>query len=223
MQTIQEVITTVEPPQHSKGEDTYRWRKSDGSFGPIFSSRVTWEYLRQPSPAVFWSKAVWFKENIPRNSFMAWFALLRRLPTKDRLLSWGLNVTEGCVLCSTGLETHHHLFFECEFSSSLWLGFASQVWDNPPSDLHAAAAWILQSHYPINPNATILIKLIFQSVIYILWRERNARIFTSSPSTRQALHLQLDRLLRDRILSIPARSQAGQSLLQFYFYCYRPP
>ncbi|KAG2321578.1 hypothetical protein Bca52824_014791 [Brassica carinata] len=40
MQTIQEVITTVEPPKHSKGEDTYRWRKSDGTFGPIFFSRI---------------------------------------------------------------------------------------------------------------------------------------------------------------------------------------
>lgn len=75
--------------------DIYKWRKSDGIFGPNFSSKVTWEFLRQPSPTVFWSKAIWFKENIPRNSFMAWLALLRKLPTKDRLLRWGLNVTEA--------------------------------------------------------------------------------------------------------------------------------
>ena len=184
---------------------------------------MTWEFLRQPSPTVFWSKAIWFKENIPRNSFLAWIALLRRLPTKDRLLLWGLNVSGGCVLCSSGLETHHHLFFECEYSSSLWLCFASHIWDNPPSDLHAAAAWILQPHSPANHNASVLMKLIIQSIIYIVWKERNACIFTAVSTSARGLHLQLDRLLRDIILSLPARPQSASSLLEFYFLCYRPP
>ena len=42
--------------------------------------------------------------------FHAWLALLRRLRTRDRLRRWGLNVPAECVLCSSGIETHHHLY-----------------------------------------------------------------------------------------------------------------
>ena len=116
---IQAEITTIQPPNASHGSDQFLWRKSDGTFGPVFCSKVTWEYLCIPSPTVYWHKVVWFKEYIPRNSFMAWLALLRRMPTRDRLRRWGMYVHSVCVLCSTSSETHHHFFFECEYSSTL--------------------------------------------------------------------------------------------------------
>lgn len=129
-------------------------------------------------------------------------ALLRRLPTKDRLRRWGLNVPAECVLCSSALETHHHLFFECTFSSAIWQGFASQIRTNPPADLHAAAAWILSSSSQISREEVTLFKLIFQSTIYLIWKERNARIFSSVSTSSSGIHLSLDRLLRDRLLSL---------------------
>ncbi|KAF3606625.1 hypothetical protein DY000_02045094 [Brassica cretica] len=154
---------------------------------------------------------------------MSWLALLRRLPTKDRLRRWGLNVTDQCVLCSTSVETHHHLFFECSFSSALWLTFASAILPNPPTDLHAAAAWIEASSRILCSKRVILLKLFFQSIIYIIWRERNSRIFTFVSSSSSDLHRALDRLIRDRLLSVPAAPPAGPSLLQLYFASYRPP
>ncbi|KAL0856090.1 hypothetical protein Bca101_061243 [Brassica carinata] len=143
-ETLQIVLTTVPLPSPRKGPDQYLWRKGDGSFGTLFSSRITWEHIRQKAPTVFWSKVVWFKENIPRNAFVTWMAMLRRLPTRDRLRNWGLNVLADCVLCCTGVETHHHLFFECDFSSSIWKHFAQQILAAAPADLHSAAALINQ-------------------------------------------------------------------------------
>nr|VDC64960.1 unnamed protein product [Brassica rapa] len=223
MQTIQIAITAIQPPEASNEPDRFLWRRTPDSFGPSFSSKVTWEFLRESTPTVFWHKAIWFKENVPRNTFMAWLALLRRLPTKDRLRRWGLNVTAECVLCSTALETHHHLFFECSFSSAIWQGFASQIRAHPPADLHAAAAWILSSSNRISREEVTLLKLIFQSTIYLVWKERNARIFTSVSTSSSGIHLALDRLLRDRLLSFPASPPAGPSLLSLYFASYRPP
>ncbi|KAF3511888.1 hypothetical protein F2Q69_00004894, partial [Brassica cretica] len=63
----------------------------------------------------------------------------------------------------------------------------------------------------------------FQSIIYFIWRERNLRIFTSVSSLLSVLHLALDRLLRDRLLSFPTPSPASPSLLQLYFSFYRLP
>lgn len=223
MVTIQTAITSVPPPHHANGNDEYLWRQANGSFRPNFSSKDTWEHLRDRSPPVYWNRVVWFKEHIPRNSFMSWLALLRRLPTKDRLRRWGINVPEVCVLCSAETENHHHLFFECEFSSSIWLPFASQVWPNPPNDLHSAAAWINFSTARMGPVATSVLKLHFQSTIYLLWKERNARIFSAVSSSPASIRVRLDRLMRDRLLSLPVRWSTSPSLLQFYFACTRPP
>ncbi|XP_013624706.1 uncharacterized protein LOC106359192 [Brassica napus] len=111
---------------------------------------------------------VWFREHIPRNAFITWLVLLRRLPTRDRLRRWGLNVPASCVLCSTGVETHHHLFFECEFSSTLWKHFAQGIIPAVPSDIHSAAALISLNR--LGPKASAVIKLILQYAIYLIWR-----------------------------------------------------
>ena len=66
-----------------------------------------------------------FREEISRCSFISWTAFLGRLPTRDRLISWGVTVPSGCVLCSVADESISHMFFECLFcgcylDSSLW-------------------------------------------------------------------------------------------------------
>ncbi|KAG5407472.1 hypothetical protein IGI04_013591 [Brassica rapa subsp. trilocularis] len=102
-------------------------------------------------------------------------------------------------------------------------GFASQIRAHPPADLHAVAAWILSSSDRISREEVTLLKLIFQSTIYLIWKERNACIFTSVSTSSSGIHLALDRLLRDRLLSFSASPPAGPSLLSLYFASYRPP
>ncbi|KAL0727318.1 hypothetical protein Bca4012_023411 [Brassica carinata] len=87
------------------------------------------------------------------------------------------------------METHHHLFFECSYS---WNAFASEIWTNPPADLHSVAAWIQSPRHRSSYNASTLTKLLFQSIIYVIWKKRNARIFTSVASPTPVLHLSLD-------------------------------
>ncbi|KAG2321863.1 hypothetical protein Bca52824_015076 [Brassica carinata] len=203
--TLQIALTTIPVPAQSMEDDKYLWIQANGSFGSSFSSKVTWECIRRSSPVQFWHKAIWFKEYIPRNSFMAWLALLRRLPTRDRLRSWGLTVPEQCVLCSAAVETHHHLFFECQFSANIWLFFAGSVWPNPPLDIHSAAAWICSARNSSSPQA------------------RNRRIFTSSSLSADSVRCAIDRQIRDRLLSLPPSPRVQPSMLQFFFACTRPP
>ncbi|XP_013595119.1 PREDICTED: uncharacterized protein LOC106303381 [Brassica oleracea var. oleracea] len=197
-QTLHIVLTTMKPPSSNNCADQYLWRKQDGSFRPIFSSKTTWEHIRQPSPTVIG---------------------LRKLPTRDRLRRWGLIVPHDCVLCSSGIETHHHLFFECPYSSSTWKHFAQAILPATPLDIHSAAAMISRLHHP--SHAPPVIKLIFQSAIYLIWRERNACVFTSVSTSADGLCRALDRLIRDRLLSYPS-PDSSPSLLQFYFSCIRP-
>ncbi|XP_013645435.1 uncharacterized protein LOC106350039 [Brassica napus] len=88
MVALQAAVSAVSPPVPSNGMDSYTWIQANETYGSSFSSKVTWDHIRLSSPEVFWHKVIWFKENIPRNTFMSWLALLRRIPTKDRLRRW---------------------------------------------------------------------------------------------------------------------------------------
>lgn len=53
-------------------------------------------------------------------AIIQWIAARGRLPTKDRLLSWGVVSDSRCILCDEEPECHNHLFFTCSFSSYVW-------------------------------------------------------------------------------------------------------
>lgn len=100
----------------------------------LISSKVTQERLRQPAPVVSCHTTVWFKQEIPGCSFVTWIAMSSRLPSRDRLLSWGLTVLASCVLCMNGTESHGHLFFHYAFAVGLWNIFTGNQLDIGPSD-----------------------------------------------------------------------------------------
>ncbi|CAL9235577.1 unnamed protein product [Arabidopsis halleri] len=217
-QQLMITLTTITPPIISNGHDIYLWRRLSGTFAEFFSSKETWEQLRTHSPLVPWNKVVWFKEAVPRFSFITWLAMKGRLPTKDRLRSWGLTLPAACVLCSNGIENHDHLFFNCPFSATVWQTFASKIMPNPPATLAAISSWILQAQAPA-PHAITTIKLLLQSACYVIWRERNSRIFSNNPASSTVVQASLDRSIRDRFLSFLGPSSRSGSLLSFYFGC----
>ena len=46
--------------------------------------------------------------------------VLNRLPTMDRLASWGMGVDELCRFCQHEKETRDHIFFGCTFAKCVW-------------------------------------------------------------------------------------------------------
>ncbi|KAG5409725.1 hypothetical protein IGI04_006044 [Brassica rapa subsp. trilocularis] len=95
--------------------------------------------------------------------------------------------------------------------------FAAEVWISPPADLHSVAAWINQPRVNADAHATPLIKLYFQSAIYLLWKERNARVVIAVSSPSSVILASLDRMMCDRLLSYLASSSFSSSLLLFIF------
>ncbi|KAG5390817.1 hypothetical protein IGI04_032358 [Brassica rapa subsp. trilocularis] len=73
-----------------------------------------------------------------------------------------------------------------------------------------------KEHIP-HAHATPVIKLYFQSAIYLLWKERNARVFTAVSSPSSVILASLDRMMRDRLFSYPAHSSFSSSLLILSF------
>lgn len=65
---------------------------------------------------VNWHNLIWHKRSAIKFSSYGWLAVKKGLKTADLLLKRGIMVNSNCVLCQDGLESHSHLFFECDFS-----------------------------------------------------------------------------------------------------------
>ncbi|GJY70285.1 reverse transcriptase domain, reverse transcriptase zinc-binding domain protein [Tanacetum coccineum] len=121
-------------------EDILQWRKYDGSFDS-FSVREAWNTIREHTNEVDWFHLVWSHHSIPRHAIHVWLIMRRRLKTHDRMRQWDvgpdidLNLLR-CSLCKAQPDSHDHLFFECPYSSRVWLQvlhmadiqFASSKW-----------------------------------------------------------------------------------------------
>lgn len=96
--------------------DSYIWNLSSNG---MFSVKSAWNFLREEGTKVSWGDVIWFPCNIPRMSFISWLAILGRLSTQDRLMSFGTASCNRCLLCKRDLESIDHLFFSCDFSEYL--------------------------------------------------------------------------------------------------------
>ncbi|KAJ6672994.1 hypothetical protein OIU85_014246 [Salix viminalis] len=83
-----------------------------------FSIKSAWELMRDKKPENCTHKLLWFTSNIPRHAFILWLAVQGRLRTMDRTY----RDTEGatCILCGSEMESHDHLFFKCNYSTTVW-------------------------------------------------------------------------------------------------------
>ena len=103
-------------------------------------------------------------------------AILNRLPTKDRMSEWGMQLDRGCVLCHNVKESRNHIFFGCSFSKGIWKEVLSLCHlDRGVLDWEQELKWAVQR---LKGKAMIssLLKVAWNAYIYNIWRERNIRI-----------------------------------------------
>lgn len=178
--------------------DKVVWRPTKG----IFTVKSAWDAIRIHHDKVDWASIVWFKHHIPRYSFILWLAIRNSLSTRDKLFSHGLIQSAYCVLCNDDLESHSHLFFKCSYTARLWLHLLGKL------GLQCfASTWAETIEWGVAQLSgtsllQILGKLSFSSLIYFIWRERNARIFQHVSTESTVLMRQLETVVRLRVLSI---------------------
>ncbi|KAL0693806.1 hypothetical protein Bca4012_060986 [Brassica carinata] len=133
-----------------------------------------------------------------------------RMSTRDRLQRWGVNVPSECLLCAGSDESRQYLFFDCAYSSEVWSFFCSRLHPSPPILFKECLRW-LKDPSP-DANVLLIVRLIFQAVIYVVWKERNSRLHSGlcrPPQTiiqeiQQIIKLRLDPLSRSIRMSYSA-------------------
>ena len=123
-----------------------------------------------------------------------------RLSTRDKLLNWGISVSPDCVLCGSLHETSSHLFFECSYSTEVWLSFFTHPSLSPPISYTAALLWLRSCSS--NPKLKAICHLLYQTTIYSLWRERNSRIHSGTPKPSRVIKKDITTLLRAKLAGL---------------------
>jgi len=123
---------------------------------------------------------LWLKAFPLNVNIFVWRLFLNRLATKDNLLR--RNVLEANnVVCSTLCgreEDRDHLFFQCDHYGRLWLLISNwiDIVTVLPGDLytHANQFCVLRG---ISKKSMTAFSIIWISVLFVIWKDRNRRIF----------------------------------------------
>ncbi|XP_021858874.1 uncharacterized protein [Spinacia oleracea] len=144
-----------------------------------FKINKMYKYLHDIGGHVAWKRIICNSKATPKPAFIVWLALHKRLPTKDRLRGWGINISGICELCQAADESLDHLFFDCTFSKEVWSGVLQHM-----EASRSVIQWELEVQWcSIKSRSTkaadIRRSIAFAETVYALWLQRNAKIFNN--------------------------------------------
>jgi len=110
---------------------------------------------------------------MPKYSFILWLAVPRKLRTRDRLRF--IPTDPSCVFCRHEEESHSNLFFTCNWTFCLWGKIKSWLRIGRSMLTFNSAIRGLNSR---RNNLDARMRRVFLGItIYLIWEERNKRIF----------------------------------------------
>lgn len=183
------------------GIDVVLWKQGENIFRSVFSSKLTWEQIRRRQPTVSWSKVIWFNYAVPKYAFLSWIAVKDRLPTATRIASWSRGTYTSCIFCHDQQEDRHHLFFRCTYSEQIWKRIVGGLLSSSYTNQWDSIIIILQIASE-DWETQFLFRLAFQSTLYHIWNERNARRHGQTHTTLQKIVAMIDKSIRDKLISI---------------------
>ncbi|GJW64883.1 RNA-directed DNA polymerase, eukaryota, reverse transcriptase zinc-binding domain protein [Tanacetum coccineum] len=175
-------VSNIGVPNNKSESDKVVWRTNEGRITDFNVSQAYYDMSTQWN-SVSWRKIVWFSHCIPKHAFIMWMAINGKLMTQDRLKRWGIYDMMVCPLCKKGEESHSDLFFECEFARSVWKGLSVLCKVNTNS-----MKWKdIVDEFCSKPNGksiwSVVRRLTLAAAVYLLWKERNGRIFRDEEMT----------------------------------------
>jgi len=116
-----------------------------------------------------------------------WYALHRRLWTAERRASHGLQLSDTCALCDQAPESVSHLLLGCVFSRQVWFAVLRplQLQSLQPGAHSVLDTWWLQKRQQLDTSSRPIFDSLTLLISWVIWKERNSRVFNRLPSTVQ--------------------------------------
>lgn len=95
------------------------YKEQELTWLPKFSIKLCYMKMVGEIYKVHWDRFIWNRLTIPKHRFIYWMIMQEKLRTANRLKSFGMSDMHEYVLCSLSVESHKHLFFECNFGKEV--------------------------------------------------------------------------------------------------------
>lgn len=204
----------------SATDDGVLWKQGPDDYGDRFAASDTWQQVRQQSGKIQWTKLVWFSQGVPRFAFITWLAFKDRLATGQCTRRWGQ--PQSCLFCGDPDESRDH-FFACPYTFTLWIQVLGNLFGAEPDPDWETTILLQLLSRRYDRLTFILLRLLLQVTIYFIWREMNDRKHNSSTKPVNQLARQIDKTVRNRIMSTKYYSKPKlQGLLIRWFEAHMP-
>jgi hypothetical protein len=164
--------------------DTICWKHSSQK---VFSVNSFYKCLLLLACRDYPWKTVW-KPHVPSKvNFVIWTASLGKVLTIDNLRKRQLVIMDWCCMCKEAGESSDHLFLHFHTARELWELVFSMFgvwWVMPRHVVGLLACWTGRNH---RCRSATIWGLIPQCLMWVIWRERNARSFEDLEKTIQEL------------------------------------
>ncbi|WMV58521.1 hypothetical protein MTR67_051906 [Solanum verrucosum] len=156
--------------QYQQGvKDTAVWKPNESG---KFSCASAWEICRNRRTAESINSQIWHK-NIPfKMSFLIWRALRNKLPTNEKLATFGVEPVKCFYCIKQGWDEVDHIFIQGHFATHIWKQFSGAMGINfqQTSLINYLSNW--SGSKEKNEAHKILIQTLPIVVCWNLWKNR---------------------------------------------------
>lgn len=171
-------------------EDRYILRLN--AFG-AYSIASYYENIRRRNPKVSWFRLVWNGKVPMKFRFIAWLLMHQRLKTRALLARRGLDIDTSCMFCTCPTKNCSHLFFACNYTKEVWKTVLGEFGiSRDPTSWEMELRWLKQAYKGRSTKA----KIIRSCTVYMLWWERNKRVFHLGSNVNQVVAASIVSLVR---------------------------
>ena len=180
------------PPPLDDRPDRRLWRPSPDR---KFSVKSLYLELTNLDPQPLNFKRIWHKSFPPKVSFLLLTFALNKAQTDDNRQRRKYHLASRCSLCLQDIESINHITLHCSFVRDIWLSFlpaTGLTWIAPSNPHSLFESWYCPRLSAIGKT---IWPLIPAAIIWIIWLERNSRIFDGVGSSFTSVSHQIRSLL----------------------------
>ncbi|XP_057251814.1 uncharacterized protein LOC130591883 [Beta vulgaris subsp. vulgaris] len=166
-----------------------------------YSVKSIYTILTGEFTKIHWDKYVWERMIIPKHRFFLWLIQLDRLQTTKRLHDMGVATNDQCLICGMHVKTQKHLFFECNYSKTIFRRIA--IWMGiqlSNMTMHSIIQWISRCSEPKFKKQVYA--MVLGAVVYHIWRSRNDVYWSQYVSTVNNIVHRVQKDVIDRCYSV---------------------
>lgn len=176
----------------SSHTDTMVWNLTSSGNYSILSY---YEEYRVTGLKVNWDHLVWSAHIPPKFSFFMWLLCHNSMKTKQFLQRRGMQIDMSCCFCNFGVESSDHLFFSCGYSNQVWRSILTKYgFTRLPCSWTQELIWLRRNGSSRNRRSKLL-RLCAACSVYVIWHERNNRLFSQTSRSAEDLVMSISYLV----------------------------